>query len=138
MGLIIWLRKGKDSLKKFIFYLNLLLTIFLIIDFIGLCEKIITGKKTSPFKPFTGNLFLCDTCKKPDVFFIVLDEYSGSTGLRNLFSFDNNEFEKTSTAGVFYRKGESQQLQLYSFFDSIGSYYELPGLKYEGKGAGEY
>ena len=93
VGMIIWLKKRKDSLKKFTFYLNLLLIVFLIIDFIWLCEKIIAVNKGSQAKPLS-NLFLCDTCKKPDVFFIVLDEYSGSEGLRDLFNFDNNEFEQ--------------------------------------------
>jgi len=94
VGLTIWLKRKKDSLKKFTFYLNLLFIVFLIIDFIWLSEKIITGQKRSPFKPSIDNLFLCDTCKKPDVFFIILDEYSGRAGLRTLFNFDNDEFEK--------------------------------------------
>jgi len=102
-GVIIWVKKREDSLEKLTFYLNLLLIVFLIIDFSWLCEKIVAGRKGS--QPFSNKLFLCDTCKKPDIFFIILDEYSGSEGLRDLFNFDNNEFEnQLQQRGFFIAK----------------------------------
>lgn len=35
----------------------------------------------------------CDTCAKPSVYFIVLDEYFGSKGLKEFFNYDNSWFE---------------------------------------------
>src|ERR1051325_411851 len=103
VGVIIWVKKREDSLEKLTFYLNLLLIVFLIIDFSWLCEKIVAGRKGS--QPFSNKLFLCDTCKKPDIFFIILDEYSGSEGLRDLFNFDNNKFEnQLQQRGFFIAK----------------------------------
>ncbi|MBI1781329.1 MAG: sulfatase-like hydrolase/transferase, partial [Sphingobacteriales bacterium] len=35
----------------------------------------------------------CDTCAKPSVYFILLDEYFGSKGLKEYFNYDNSCFE---------------------------------------------
>ena len=36
----------------------------------------------------------CDTCAKPDIYFIIADEYAGNTALKEIFSFDNSAFEE--------------------------------------------
>ena len=53
-------------------------------------------------KPFRDSLVadqkkglagICDSCKKPDIFFFLLDEYTGSAGLQKDFDYDNSRFE---------------------------------------------
>jgi hypothetical protein len=52
-----------------------------------------TGKKK------TDNLeveevTICNDCPKPDIYFIIADEYAGNKELKDLLHFDNNTFEK--------------------------------------------
>ena len=51
----------------------------------------IAGKSPSGFpkQSFT----ICDSCKKPDVYFILLDQYTGNMALKEVFNFDNVAFE---------------------------------------------
>jgi len=105
--LIIWLKKRKTSLQKLTSYLNILLLLLLIIDFFWLGDKIVL-KKGPGFNLAAENLALCDTCEKPDIFFIILDEYAGNTELKQLFNFDNSEFEHQLEQRGFYIAKESR------------------------------
>jgi hypothetical protein len=106
IALAIWLKKRKTSLKKFTLYLNILLLLLITIDFFWLSAKIILKK--SSFARATAGMAVCDTCKKPDIFFIILDEYAGNTELKNLFGFDNSEFENQLKLRGFYIANESR------------------------------
>src|SRR5258706_12483828 len=87
---VIWLKKRKKMLLPLTAYLNILFLLLILIDASGLVIDR-TIKKTSraiPKEDFT----ICDTCKKPDVYFILLDQYAGNTGLKESFNFDNAVF----------------------------------------------
>ena len=106
IALAIWLKKRKTSLQNFTLYLNILLLLLITIDFFWLGAKII--RKESSLAPATAGMAVCDTCKKPDIFFIILDEYAGNTELKNLFGFDNSEFENQLKLRGFYIANESR------------------------------
>jgi hypothetical protein len=104
---VIWLKKRQASLQGFISYLNILLVLLTVIDLFWLGEKIILKKKLE-FNFAAESMIPCDTCKKPDIFFIILDEYAGNTELKELFNFNNNAFERQLEQHGFYIAKESR------------------------------
>ena len=100
--LFIWLKKRKKNLFKFVFYLNVLLTILIIVDASWLIIKIPVAKEKKVFRPETEGFTICDTCRKPDIFLIIPDQYSGYTALKDVFDFDNAGFENELKDRGFY------------------------------------
>src|SRR4030095_1211749 len=89
------------------------------IDIFWLAGRMLAKKK--PVRNFSAlNLSVCDTCGRPDIFFIVLDEYSGNPALSELFLFDNSEFQKELKERGFYVAKQSRSNYNYTPF-SIAS-----------------
>ena len=85
-----------------IFYLNILLAILIIVDAGWLVTKIPAAKEKKAFHPGAEGFTICDTCRKPDIFFIIPDQYAGYTSLKDVFDFDNADFENQLKARGFY------------------------------------
>jgi hypothetical protein len=89
--IIILLRKRKQPLQRFCFYLNFLFVLLIAIDIIWLAGKVIAaGKKqnVSLSKEFVS----CPDCPTPDVYIIIADEYAGNKELKDIFHFDDSSF----------------------------------------------
>ena len=99
--LFIWLKKIKKRLFIFTFYLNILLAILIIVDAGWLITKIPAAKEKKVFRPEVEGFTICDTCQKPDIFFIIPDQYAGYTALKDVFDFDNADFENELKARGF-------------------------------------
>jgi len=100
--LFIWLKKRKKSLFMFTFYLNVLLAILIIVDAGWLIAKIPIAREKKIFRPEAEGFITCDTCLKPDIFFIIPDQYAGYTALKDVFDFDNVDFENELKARRFH------------------------------------
>jgi hypothetical protein len=88
--LFIFLYRTKKSLKKITAYLNLLLLVLVLIELPGMIQSSAPQKATTPLT----NSVVCDTCKKkPDVYFIIADEYGDSASLQEVFGFNNTAFQ---------------------------------------------
>jgi hypothetical protein len=88
--LVVLLKRRKKPLIKFTNYLNLLLLLLVVVDIVLLAGKMM--KKTGQSYSIPAGFNKCDTCQRPDVYFILLDEYAGNKELKELFSFDNSAF----------------------------------------------
>jgi Sulfatase len=88
---IICLKKRKKPLLKITLYLNFLFLFLLLIDGGWLFSKMFSRKQNSllPDK----ELSKCDSCARPDIYFILADEYAGYTELKDIFHYDNSAFE---------------------------------------------
>jgi hypothetical protein len=78
--------KKKQSFERLRLYLNVLFIVLIAwegINFFIPKKSLIT----------TQALTICDTCNKPDIYLIVLDEYAGAQSQKELFGFDNIAFE---------------------------------------------
>jgi hypothetical protein len=84
------LKKRKGSFRKTIFFLNILLLLFVALDAGWLISRVVMPRQA----PAPTGFATCDSCKKPDVFFIILDEYTSNTALEEKFGHDNSPFEK--------------------------------------------
>lgn len=90
--LFFYLKKSKRIYLQIVKYLNILLIILITIDSGTLIFKSI-NYKGNHVENLSGKFIDCDTCNKPDIYFIITDEYAGKTALSELFSFDNSGFE---------------------------------------------
>jgi len=87
----ILLRNTKRPFIKLSMYLNVALSLVIIIDFGILLSKLLFHKKEplNPDREFTK----CDSCQKPNVYFIITDEYASNEELNDIFHYDNSPFE---------------------------------------------
>ncbi|MFI5133520.1 MAG: hypothetical protein ACHQEB_04245 [Chitinophagales bacterium] len=99
---VTWLKKRKNPLNKIILYLNVLFLFLLAADTGWLFTKIFAPKEKPLLRLIREGFFVCDTCKKPDIYFVLLDEYTGNTALKEKFNFDNADFESELAKRGFY------------------------------------
>ncbi|MEP7230281.1 MAG: sulfatase-like hydrolase/transferase [Ginsengibacter sp.] len=93
IAVVVYLKKSKNSFSKLNLFLNSLFLLYIIVDFGLLVYKnfnppvnklsIYPFEKSHSYKP-------CDSCSKPDIYFLLFDEYASSASLRNYFNFDNS------------------------------------------------
>lgn len=84
---------SKPPPAKFTRFLNGLFLIYLLVDVCMISYRAIFIEKKPA--PAAAQIIepLADTVAKPDVYFILLDEYLGSAGLKEYYNYDNTPFE---------------------------------------------
>ncbi|MEO6221408.1 MAG: hypothetical protein ABIO81_13330, partial [Ginsengibacter sp.] len=103
--LILYLRKSKSNFSKLNLFLNSLFLIYILVDFGSLVYK--------KFNPSLNKLAAysfareydyrpCDSCPKPDIYFLVFDEYASSVSLKNHFNYDNSSLDTFLTEQGFH------------------------------------
>jgi hypothetical protein len=101
VALLIWLKRTARSPVNTTRFLNLLFLLLTVMELIFLLPKIF--KKEEQLVNSLSNSFIaCDTCTRPDVHLVIADEYAGDSSLKEIFSFDNSEFEEQLRARGFY------------------------------------
>lgn len=115
IGIILFLRGRKKDLKVLVLFLNLALVLFIIIDSCILAVKAGSKNKASKNQARYEGL-RCDSCAKPDIYFIILDEYAGNRALRERFDFDNSGFEERLRKKGFYIIEDSKSNYNYTPF----------------------
>jgi hypothetical protein len=91
VALTVYLKKTKARFNRFTVYLNLLFCILILLDAIALGQKIMHRSQTSD-----GALkynVRCDSCTRPDIYFVVFDEYSSTAALKETWNYDNSELD---------------------------------------------
>ncbi len=87
---IVFIKISPSRFSKFVRYLNLLFFIWIFIDgALLLANPSIQKKEVN-----SATQSKCDTCAKPDIYFIIADEYAGNKALQEIFRFDNSAFEE--------------------------------------------
>jgi hypothetical protein len=83
-------RKLKKPLIRLTVFLNIIFGIYLLMEIVDISNKLLA---TSAKKDKEENAMICDSCAKPSVYLVVMDEYFGSNGLKEYFNYDNSWFE---------------------------------------------
>ncbi|MGB8195301.1 MAG: sulfatase-like hydrolase/transferase [Chitinophagaceae bacterium] len=91
VALCIYFRRTKKDFPRLNFFINCVLLVYLVVD----VATIAVRGPGSPVVPATArqSYTKCDTCTRPDIYLIVMDEYSGSRMLRDFFHYNNEPFE---------------------------------------------
>ncbi|HMK05003.1 MAG TPA: hypothetical protein VK489_12455 [Ferruginibacter sp.] len=87
---IIFLIRNRQLQLKLVFYLNLLLLIYCIFDGFLLLGKYNRADKITPMPAVVFDASV--TSQKPNVYYLLLDEYAGYTSLKDSFGFRNDVF----------------------------------------------
>jgi hypothetical protein len=90
VAFIIYLKRTNRRFDRLIKYANLVLLLFLVIDLVQWGWKL-TKKKND--NTTLQAFHTCDSCSRPDIYFILADEYAGRKELQDIFQFDNTPFE---------------------------------------------
>ena len=100
--LFIFLKKTAIRFQRFSTFLNILLIVYIVVDLVYIGSKAISPKKSnvlnSGFSSFT-NIKLCDTCSKPDIYFLLLDEYASTISLKEKYNHQNSIDEFLASKG---------------------------------------
>jgi hypothetical protein len=107
------IKKSKRNFSQLGVYLNLTCLILLTIELITSGYNIIQKKNLvndfgSPGKELTYKYVRCDTCSKPDIYFIVFDAYSSSRCLSSEFNHDNSALDTFLSNKGFYHAKQSR------------------------------
>ena len=126
--IITWSYKTKRKLLKLNSYLNLLTTIFLMIEIIGLgfieVTKVELKNKIDLKEP------LDEIQNKPDIYFIILDGYTGFKGLKKYWDFDNNDLKKFLNSNGFFIAENGKTIYKVTNY-SIASTLNMSELNFE-------
>lgn len=110
----IWIKKRKSGFSSTRFYLNSLLLLLILADSAILLGKVIKHRRPAAGLP--AGFTPCDSCRKPDIYFILADEYAGNTELKDLFNYDNSAFLDSLMQRRFGVIGESHSNYNYTPF----------------------
>lgn len=89
MVVLVLLKLTRRPLNKPLLFINVVLLTYLLID-IG---ALLFYKKTSRIGAASAGTWACDTCSRPSIYLVLLDEYMGSQGLQSYFQYNNQPFE---------------------------------------------
>lgn len=134
-ALTLWLKKTKLKLLKLNSYLNLLTTIFLAVEIIGygfleiskveLKDKI-ELKQSFPEGVDSQN----DTTMKPNIYFVILDGYTGFNNLQKHWNFDNGELKKFLIDNGFFVAENGRTIYNVTNY-SMASTFNMTELNFE-------
>ena len=127
--IIILLRKRKKPLLKITSYLNVLLLLLVMMDSVRLITRLFNKNRDEVELP--KGFSVCPDCRKPDIYFILADEYAGNTELKNIFNFDDSIFLNELLNRGFHTVTDSYSNYNYTPF-SLASILSMNYLKLEG------
>ncbi|MES1198230.1 MAG: sulfatase-like hydrolase/transferase [Chitinophagaceae bacterium] len=90
------LKKTRNNFKKLSLFLNILLLLFCFYDLSSIfIEALFPKEDKFSIYPFTQNedFKTCKDCSKPDIYFLLFDEYASSLCLENNFGFNNSALD---------------------------------------------
>ncbi len=127
--LLIYLMRARHSLKRVSFFLNVLLVIYIGVDLVTIGWKSTHPENapvSSPDLAKANSWKIPDTCHKPDIYFLLFDEYTNSISLKNIFGFDNSNFDSTLVANRFYLARHSTS----NYFRTVASMASTLNMDY--------
>jgi len=116
--LIITVRKLTAPPRKTIAFFNVMLTLFCLIELIGIGGKIIHPPKLlvtiNNKVPLTSSRSSGTTI--PNIYFLLFDEYQGNAGLKDIFHYDNSPLMKKLRQQHFFVPAYSRSNYDLTFF----------------------
>jgi len=97
---IVMLKRTAKDFRKLSLYLNLLLLLLSAYDFFVIAYYTMFPEKDKiSIYPFAENkdYTICRDCDRPDIYFLLFDEYTSSESLKNSLGFDNSGLDSFLT-----------------------------------------
>lgn len=111
---LLWkFKRKKAGHEKLNYFLNTLFTLLFLFESVSFFynlagQKQKTNDLANRVHTLTADFKTCDTCAKPDIYFIVWDGYTSSESLLENFNFDNNNMDSFLTGHRFYISEKSK------------------------------
>ncbi|MBC7950115.1 MAG: hypothetical protein H7Y42_19685 [Chitinophagaceae bacterium] len=119
IGVFIVIRRRR-SFVRITGYLNILFLVLIPIDVVTLVSLSLRDK-TGAGKQADAMFSNCENCPRPDVYIIMLDEYAGLDGLKNILGYDNKPFYDTLTARGFHTVVNSHSNYNYTLYSTAST-----------------
>ncbi len=113
--LTLFLKKTKLKFLRATFFLNTLFIIYLVVDISGIVWKSghPSADKLSVYSFANDNTYQpCTNCPRPDIYFLLFDEYASTLSLKEQHNYDNSELDS-----FLLRQGFSIQKQSHSNYN---------------------
>ena len=110
------LRKEKSEMNKLNRFLSLLLLVFLLVDAGSLIKKTLMTKSRPTAVRGAANYPHCKECAKPDIYFLIFDEYASTRCLKDFWNYDNHKFDSSLQARGFHIIPDSRSNYNLTFF----------------------
>jgi hypothetical protein len=132
--LLVYFKKTKQLFFKLTFFLNVLLVVYLLTDFVSVAWKMghpnpdslstYGFKKNESYKP-------CTNCPNPDIYFLLFDEYSSTSDLKQTFNYNNSGLDSFLAGKGFSNQSASHSNYNFTPFSmaSILNMNYLHGIK---------
>ncbi|HUR09839.1 MAG TPA: sulfatase-like hydrolase/transferase [Flavitalea sp.] len=128
-----WLRRTANDNNSFTLYLNTLLLICILYDVVNIVTKEVKKDTVDIISGKQEPVNLCSDCPRPDIFLIILDEYSGTRVLNNYFHYNNAPFEEfLSSKGFYVVANPSSNYSATPF--SMAATFDMDYLSWDKKG----
>jgi len=130
--LLVYLKKKKSNFQSFYYKANIILIVLLVAGiiqyiFLSLTDTLKKHDQANPLKPLVKSFVTCDTCKMPDIYFIIFDGYTNTKTLNEEFSYDNRFVENQLEKKDFFIARHSKSNYNFTHM-SIGSELNLDYL----------
>ncbi len=92
--LVFYLLRTKSTFKRFLLAVNTIFALLVLSELSELGYRFATGADkenfvVDPKQDIRNQYISCDTCIKPDIYFLLFDEYTNSKTLKSDFNFEN-------------------------------------------------
>lgn len=98
--LFLWLKRSKKIFNRLVVFINVLVWLYIAIDIVVIAVQFIIPQNRTEKNNGKFSVAVCDTCNKPPVYLILLDEYVGFDGAQEYFQYSNASF-----AGFLQQQG---------------------------------
>lgn len=91
--LAVFIKKTNRSFKSLTGFLNILFLVYILFDAYSLVSNAIhpSGNRLSVYSFAKENTFRdCATCAKPDIYFLLMDDYASSSSLAKWYNYQND------------------------------------------------
>jgi len=128
-----FLKRSKRDFSPFNQYLQVFFSLVTFMELVSFCYYSISHQEVNNelgdrSKKLSKQYQPCNTCSKPDIYFIVFDAYSSSRCLKRNFGFDNSALDSfLEKEGFFVSKGSRSNYGLTPL--SISSTFNLDYLR---------
>jgi hypothetical protein len=109
--LLAFLKRTTHPFIKLSLFINLLLIIYLVVDSGGIVWKLIypPPNKLAVYSFAEHNNYVaCNGCSKPDIYFLLFDEYASSLSLKQRYHYDNSDLDSFLTNSGFHIQTKSR------------------------------
>lgn len=91
VGLFVMLKKRSSDLRKTMAFINIAFILFITSDILLLAINPATQNKDrgDKQKTISRNYVPCDSCTKPDIYYLLFDAYTSSQLLQSVFGYNN-------------------------------------------------